>query len=414
MRLHLTLAIFLAVTESAFTQSLTRPLAAPPAKTTGSTARPQAPAALASEGTNALITSGPEIDDLATGALGILDPSITYSIQYGNAIPSAPGLRQKSTTHQVSPSVRVRLAEQWSLSYRPTFSWYSNEAFTDQVSHSATLKGTGMIRETDVGLSQTYSRSNDVLVETAQQTKQETWSTNGSIGHSLTERTRLVGSGNLQLRYTEAFTDSEAVQASVGLTHRFAEQLDLGVSAGAGYTTMNPGVDYTIQTLGLNVQWKPGTRLTIDSSIGFQITRFRVTNSSNRSSPTYNVSANYQIFEFTTLSLAANRSASASYFSSQLNDRSRVSISVNQRVLEKLSLSLSASSDKSDYLSSPTTFGSTFGRVDRGHSYQASLATTLVEKLSLSLTWQYNRYRSNRVGYTYNSSMIGASAGWHF
>ena len=320
------------------------------AKSSGPSARPKPPAAPRASGTSALITPLSGIDDFAAGALGFLNPSISYSIQYGDAIPSAPGQQRKSTTQQLSPSVRARFAEQWILSYTPSFSWYSNDAFTDQVSHSAQLQGTGVIGETDVGLSLIYSRSNDVLLETAQQTKQEFWGTSGSAGYAITERMRLEGSASQQFRYTDFFTDTKTSGATVGLRYKHSEDLNLGLSAGAGYTTMDPGLNYATQDLTANTRWTPSARLSLDLSFGTQLTRFRVDNAKTRAAPTYNASIQYQIFEPTSVSLSASRSTGASYFSSQISDLSQVSIRLSQRLLGRFSLSVSASEVDHNYV----------------------------------------------------------------
>lgn len=99
-----------------------------------------------------------------------------------------------------------------------------------------------MFGDMDVAVAESYSHSNDVLLETAQQTKQEeSQIANASISYPITERTQILGSASYQLRNTEEFTDSETILGSAGFRRKSTEQLNLGMSAAVGYTSHESG-----------------------------------------------------------------------------------------------------------------------------------------------------------------------------
>lgn len=377
--------------------------------------RPTPPLLSPPAGTSVALTPAPEIaETIANNALGVaalFNPSVSYRIQYGDAIPNGLGAQLKTTIHRLSPGFSATFAERWTLSYTPSFVWYTNKAFDDRVNHSVIAQGTGAIGEVDIGLSQSYNRSSDVLFETARMTKQEVWATGGSASYGVGERTKIEVSGSQYLRYAEDFADSKTWQGQAGLRYRYSETLTLAASAGSGYSAIDPGPDYTTQSLSANANWNPSARLSLGLSGGGEFVRFKSGNAQTRSRPTFAASLRYQIFEPTSISINAGQSTGAAYFTGQYTETLRVGIGVTQRLFGRFSLAVSASESTIDYVSASNILAAP-SRADRLRSYQASLRTQLRSNLSAAVSWQDGQNRSSSPGYVVDGTILGAEISW--
>lgn len=398
------------------------------AQTTGGTAasvkkavnpppRPYQAPSLPSAGTNATLREEPSLPGnvagYAAGAFAFLHPSIHYSLQYGDAVPSGPGERKKSTIHQLTPSLRAVFAEQWTFSYSPSFVWYSNSAFEKQTNHNVALHGSGRTGDVDIGLNQTYSHSTEALIETGQQTKQEVWGTSISAAKPITDRLVAEASGSQQLRFTDTFTDTRAWNGSGWLRYQYSSSLTLGGGIGGGYTAINPGADFTSRFAKTNLRWTAGPRLSTEITLGADFTKSTADDSSTHSSPAYGVNLRYQIFEPTAVVLTADRSVGTTYFSEQMSDLREVSLRLEQRILGRLQLYLSASRSDADYIQARRTV-STQDRSDKLTVLRASLGARFFDRLPVSISWQHNRNDSNNRVYALRSTTVGLNVGWDF
>jgi hypothetical protein len=120
----------------------------------------------------------------------------------------------------------------------------------------------------------------------------------------------------------------------------------------------------------------------------------------------------YQVFEPTTLSLAANRTFTPSYFQDQLSGSTTVTAALRQRLLGKLFLDLSGGYFTSSYTA--TSIGAPGNRDDHGTLFNARLSAVVLKRGTAAVFYSRNDNSSNVAGYSYSSSQVGLELGYRF
>ena len=123
-------------------------------------------------------------------------------------------------------------------------------------------------------------------------------------------------------------------------------------------------------------------------------------------------SASYQLFDYTSLSLSANRSVNTSLFANQITENTSVSASLSQRFLGRLNFGLSAGYTVSDYQTSVVFFDT--DRSDTRKFISASLGTKILKRGYTSVAYTHSQNDSSAEGFTYDSDQYTFSLGYRF
>jgi hypothetical protein len=244
-------------------------------------------------------------------------------------------------------------------------------------------------------------------------TKQEVWGTSINASYGIGEKTRLEAGGSQYLRFAKDLTDSKSWQGRVGVKYLYSEAMTYSINATNGYSSIDPGPDYTTRTITADLNWKPGSRLSLGVSGGGEFIRFKIAGAQTRSRPTYSGSISYQVFEPTSIAVNIGQSSGAAYFSSQYTESFRVGFRLSQRILGKLSLVVFASEADVDYVQT-TNLAGTAARSDTLRSYHATLRMPVTDNLTASLSWQRNNSKSNTPIFDVDNSIVGAEISWRY
>ncbi len=215
---------------------------APPAATKSSpVSTPFFKPSTSTGGTSVLAPAFETVTETVVGTLALFNPSVSYSVQYGDGIPSVSGRRENSYVHQLNPSIRMNFAERLMLTYTPSFIWYSVDSLNDRVNHSASVNVGGTIEEWSVGLVQTYSYSATPLIETVEVTQEESWGSALSLSRPLGEKTSLDISLGRNARTTVRYNDVATWDGSGWLRYQYSPVLVVAAGSGApGWVPRGP------------------------------------------------------------------------------------------------------------------------------------------------------------------------------
>lgn len=348
-------------------------------------------------------------------------PYVNYRFSYGDGLRARSGESSKSVIQQLSPGILLLLGDQWSLNYTPTFSFYSSSDFRDKVDHSVSLSGGTSYEDWTFRLSQSYARSSSPLVETEAQTDQESFSTSLGAGYSLNSKVSFDFGLSQNLRFTDGTADNQQLTDSKDwgtmnwVNYHIAPPLSVGVGAGGGYVEVSTGSDMTYQQLQGRVSWVVVERLSLSANAGVDFRQFRDSDASSVANPIFGLSAQYQLFEPTSLFINAGHSVSASYYSDQLTETTSVSVGVNQRLLGKLSLNVSGSYGTTTY--SRTSSSATTGSVgDYDYtSFNVRLSTRFLKRATAGAFYQASyRNESGANSDDYTTTQVGFDLGYRF
>ena len=358
------------------------------------------------------VSAVPEENPWLEQGLTSVRPHLSYRLLRGDGIQSNLGQPATTTIQSIAPGVLFGLGIHWTLDYTPTWTLYSNHTFRDTVDHAASLQGGYSYGDWSLGISQSYISASPTLIETGQQTRQETYSTEINASRRLGIRTRLEVALSQSVRFADAFTSFRDWSASGWLHDQLSSRLDAAVGLSGGYVNVSAGSDMTYARPQGQLTWQATDKLSMKIRGGIETRSFRTGGEGDMNSPAWGASVQYQPVETTTLALEANRDVTTSYFANQIAKGTGWSASLRQRLLQEFYLSVGAAQRKTDYVATEGTV--TAGRDDRNYAVTLRLSTTFLRRGSIAVLYQKSHNSSNSSGYGFSSNQFGLEVGYRF
>jgi ribosome-binding factor A len=337
-----------------------------------------------------------------------------------------PGQHVNTLLNQVSPGIFANLGNQWSLDYTPTLRFYSDKRFQDGVDHAVSLVGRATYQDWIFGFQQGYASSSQPLVETGSQTDQENYTTALTAVYTMSSKMSLDFNANQNFRYVsqqfafQPLTDSKQWSTMEWLNYQFGTGLSAGIGAGFTYDNLQIGSDMTSEQFQGRVNWRPTPKLTFSLSGGLDDRQFVSSREPDLLSPIFSASAQYQLFQQTSLSLAASETTSPAYFQGELNDATTISAGLRQRLLGTLFLDVSGGYSTTSYHATSTAPGSAPANNFETTSLNVRLSSLLFRRVNAAVFFQETFVSSSSAGtaasnlYNYTTTQGGFSLGYRF
>ncbi|MEI6083187.1 MAG: outer membrane beta-barrel protein [Verrucomicrobiota bacterium] len=353
----------------------------------------------------------PEAPPLQWGPVGIR-PHIQYRFLYGDGIQVNTNQPIKTAINEISPGVLLEIGRHWTLDYTPTMTFYSSSKFSDTTAQNVTLTGGATYDDWAFGLSQNYSHTVEPLVETGAQTSQDTYSTAVTATHQLSQKMLLELAANQEFTFPDGFTETREWSTLDWLNYQFWPRFSAALGAGAGYSDVDVGNDSISGQLQGRGTWQAADKLSLQVSGGAELLHFTGGGKSDVVKPVYAASIQYQPTEATTVSLSANGDVGTTFFTNEVSTTTGVSVTLNQRLLKKVYLTLTGGYQNTKY--SATQSGVSSGRNDDTYSFNARLSTRFLKRATAAVFYQYSDNSSNEPGYSYISNQGGVELGYAF
>lgn len=353
-----------------------------------------------------------------------LHPFVQTSLMQADGLPSGQGGNVDTTISTISAGLTADIGKHWILNYSPSWVNYSAASMQDSVNHDFKLIGATTLDAWALQFSEGFQSTNDILAETAQQTKQHTWATFLSATRSIGTRSSYQGTASLNERYADKAPDALTWSTQHWLKMQVSPRLNAGLGVDLSYIDF-PHANRTniksTQYLG-QLSWKPTNKLNLSAQGGVESRRAQAPGAATMHNPTLNISLGYQPFDHTQITLSNFRGVSNSYFDDTVTENKGWSVSLNQRLLEKLMLSVTYSDQSSDY----TTFGGStspdptvLGRSDDLTSFNSSLSIQLFRIWTLAAVYQRSKNISERAGlaltnFNFSTTQYGLQLGARF
>lgn len=338
---------------------------------------------------------------------------VRYSLSYSDGTLAGPGQPASTITQTVSPGINLRLSDRWFVSYSPSITFYSNDRFRDGVDHLVALNGGFDWAGWYFGVGQTGSwMSSKTLVETGTQTDQQSYGTSLSAARALSTKVSLDLGLQQNIRLAANYTDVWSWSAQNWLNYQAAPRFSYGPGVSFGYTMVDPGTDMTFEQFLGRVSWQATDKLSLSVNGGVEIRQLLDTGLSDLVNPIFGASLQWQVFEFTTLSFHADHSVNASYYSDQVTQNTTLGGSLNQRLLKKLNLGVSAGYRTGDYLAAAAGVGAV--RRDETFYYNIRLSTRFLKDGTLGAFYGRTENLSNDNAYSFGDNRVGFDIGYRW
>jgi hypothetical protein len=353
-----------------------------------------------------------------------LRPNVLYRYLSTEDLPLGAE-RIDSQIQSVRLTIAADIGQHWSLNYAPSWTAYSEDAMDDTFDQSFGLEGAGVIAGWGMTFSERFSLASPLLTETAQQVEQHTWQTSIGAARTFGSRYGVDLRFSLAENYTDVAPDTRDWSTQDWLTAYFSQELNVGIGPGFGYVEVANSPDRQYQRFLARLNWQVSERLSMAVKGGFEFWQVDSVNGQEFEQPAYDGSLIYQPFETTTLSVSfAQGFNSSSYIADQLTTNTGWNIGISQRLLKHLYFSGGWSMSETEYDAATTTPTPTDGpstsppsppgRQDRVETFHGRLTAQLFQRLSVALTYQKSKNRTNVDGYGYQTTQLGIEVGCHF
>lgn len=353
------------------------------------------------------ILSGPETETSSFELGQIrLRPQLNLRYMQVNGLPTGIGANTDSSVFTFAPGITAELGSKWIIHYSPTWTNYSASSINDSTSHSASVAGATKVNDWTFGFSESFQSSQDILAETATQTKQHNWSTNLTASRKVGQRSMYDGDLSLDERYGDDFPDSKTWSTEHWLRSQVTPKLNAGLGFNLTKTDFSSRDDMRSEEFMGSIRWQTTRKIDLSVQGGLESRHFDTAGVGTLRSPTMQITLGYRPFEQTRFTLASTRAVSNSFFSNQVTRNTGWSASLNQRLLEKLNLSMSYSDQTSDYKSFATVTLPEV-RSDKFKSFNASLGIMLLKRWTLAAVYQSNKNTSSQGGFGFSTTQYG-------
>ncbi len=344
---------------------------------------------------------------------GFLDlrPHVFYRFNSADGLPVAGSNHVAAVIQEFSPGLLFNLGRHWALDYTPTWRLYSNKAFRDTLDHHVTLTGGTTYHAWILGLSQSYLSTSTPLVETGTQTDQETWLTALTANYRFNSKMTLDLALNQNIVDAQDFTSYREWSTLDWLNYEFWPRLSAGAGVGVGYVNVVAGADMVYEQFQGRIGWRATDKVSFQIHGGLEDRQFHGGAGGDLLNPVIGGLIQYQPFEFTKLTVTANRAVTASYFQSQVTENTEVLGGLNQRLLGKLYLDLGGGFHNVKYVADNA---SAAGRTDDYFTFNARLSCPFLKRGTVAVFYQYSDNSSTAPGFTFSSTQLGFEVGYRF
>jgi hypothetical protein len=262
-------------------------------------------------------------------------------------------------------------------------------------------------------------------VQTGTQVNQQSYITEVTASRELTDVVSLslqadqnfefAGNAQNGAQSTGTLQNSRTWSTSDFLDFKTGSRFNWGVGGGGGYVSVDTGPNQTFEQLQSRFNWRLTDRISFGANAGAEDRQFQGAQQGDLISPLYGFSVQYQPFDNTRISLTGNRSVSPSLFQSQVVDSTMYDLSLDQRLLGKLHLTLTGTYSTQDYTgtASPTIPAQNPLGTDVTTSFNARLSCPLLHRGTVGLIYEYSHNQSVTVG-NYDSTQIGFDVGYSY
>ncbi len=360
-----------------------------------------------------------------------LHAGVSYQFLYDSEVHTAPGESTATTTHTITVPITAQIGPHVTLNYTPSYRIFSEKDFHNTLDHYASLSAGAGYGDWQLGLFQTFSRTDEPLVETSTQTGVDAYDTGASATYHLTDKISLQTSGSMDfiilsgnnnptnIVFTGGGTNTPAVLAnsqsysgSEWFNYQINEKLGTGVGFTLSYQDQQGGFRSVSQQYEGRVTWHPGEKLMVSMTGGIEDQQFLNTDAPDNVTPIFSAVASYQVFEHTSLSLQASRTVDASLFEQQITETSEVGIGIQQRLLGKLNFTAGFSYSSIDFKT--TTGPLIVARTDDIQTYNVGLSLPFLNHGNAGVFYSFTDDSSSSPGFSYTSSEVGATLSWNY
>lgn len=240
-------------------------------------------------------------------------------------------------------------------------------------------------------------------------TSVNTFNTRANFSYDLTGKTFLSGGvQHTANEYESNLIASSTIQGNLYINYNYSPKLVVGLGGTAGYNWVDSASpNQTFEQINGRLTYQLSGKVNLDASGGVEFRQFEGdARSSTYVSPVYEIGANYQPFDGTSLSLrGSRRTQNSAVLAGQDYASTDVSVSMRQRFFQRVYLSLSLGYQNLSYFS--TLNNADASRDDDYFYLQPALDFTLTRYWTLGLYYLHRENETSAASFGFDDNQFG-------
>ncbi len=326
--------------------------------------------------------------------------NLLYRYMYDQGL-RVSGQQVNTASHTIAPGINMDLGTHWSLAYDPSWTFYQSQGLRNTVSQSVSAQGAEKVADWGVQVSENYTKSTPLLIETAQQTDLRDWSTMVSATHDIGDQFQFQASGGMDARYGSNTPDVRNWSGQLWLSKAVDSALSLAIGPSYGYEDISQQPNQQYERYSGRIDWQLSEKVKLHLQGGWEDRQILSTVRKTLRNPNVDGSLDYRPFEATSVSFTTSRSTDVSYLSNQITDATRWGVNLSQRLLLRYFLSAGYNHQRNSY--TVTSGPLVVDRVDKNDSYNLRLTTSLFDHWTVAAAFTDNKNASSAQSFGFAS-----------
>lgn len=259
--------------------------------------------------------------------------------------------------------------------------------------------------------------TDQVNVDVSNRTRLDLYAATIGASYDLSSKTFLSSSASFSASQYNNLISSQSAGVNLFLNYRYSPKLTFGIGGGAGRNTIDdPDPDETFEQAAARISYAATGKLSFSGNIGVE---FRQIESGPRNSainfttPVFDLSAVYQPFDGTKLSLTASRRRlNSAVLAGQDYDVNSFLIDLRQRLVRRVTLAFTITYQNLDYFATITQLPAT--RSDNYYSIGPSIDVAITRFWSAGVFYNRRQNSSSLDNFSFDDNQVGFRASLRF
>lgn len=249
-----------------------------------------------------------------------------------------------------------------------------------------------------------------VNLDAGANTSVNTFNTRATFSLDLTGKTFLSGGlTHTANEYENSLIDSQSIQANFYLNYNYSPKLVVGVGGTGGYNWVDSSTpDQVFEQINGRLTYQATGKISLEASGGVEFRQFgENARGSTYISPVYEISASYQPFDGTSLSLSGSRrTQNSAVLSGQDYASTSLSLSARQRFFQRMYLSFAVGYQNLSYFSTVDN-GNSASRDDDYFYLQTALDLTLTRYWTFGAYYLHRENKTSAISFGFDDNQFG-------
>ena len=312
--------------------------------------------------------------------------------------------------------------------YAPSFFLFLDHDDANAVQHMISLAGYHRFSRLALTLNQeiqlleganlnttTSGLSNSGIIDAGGRSPVNLYATKLGATYDLTGKTFLSGGLDYSISdYRDRLISSTYLSGNLFINYNYSPKLVVGLGGSGGYNWVDsPSPNQTFEQINVRFGYQVTGKISLSASGGVEFRQFEGAARGGYVSPVYDLSATYQPFDGTTITLSGNGSIqNSAALAGQDYQSSTITATVRQRLLGRIYLGLTAGYERADYFNTVNSVNAT--REDNYYFIEPTVDLTVTRWGTVGAYYLHREDDSSTENFSFYDNQIGIRTAFTF